>query len=161
MSACKAFCTELKKKRPGCTFGWPFGHNVHFGFTVSCCLTWLFFFLLCAGAGTDWEDPEDPTVIAENELLGAASSIDAAAKKLANLRPRISSTKVIHYFLLSFDRPNKFYGITGSAFFKKLVGCKICLIFLVVLWSDHNQISDILLQLWASTSTLVEFFSSD
>lgn len=58
-----------------------------------------FFFLLCAGAGTDWEDPEDPTVIAENELLGAASSIDAAAKKLANLRPRISSTKVIHYFL--------------------------------------------------------------
>lgn len=46
------------------------------------------------GAGTDWEDPEDPTVIAENELLGAASSIDAAAKKLANLRPRISSTKV-------------------------------------------------------------------
>jgi hypothetical protein len=106
-----------------------------------------FFFLLCAGAGTDWEDPEDPTVIAENELLGAASSIDAAAKTLANLRPRISSTKVIHYFLLSFDRPNKFYGITGSAFFKKLVGCKICLIFLVVLWSDHNQISDILLQL--------------
>jgi len=49
--------------------------------------------------GTDWEDPEDPTVIAENELLGAASSIDAAAKKLANLRPRICSTKV------GFDRP--------------------------------------------------------
>ena len=44
--------------------------------------------------GTDWEDPEDPTVIAENELLGAASSIDAAAKKLANLRPRTSSIKV-------------------------------------------------------------------
>lgn len=33
-------------------------------------------------------DPDDPTVIAENELLGAAASIDAAAKKLANLRPR-------------------------------------------------------------------------
>lgn len=33
-------------------------------------------------------DPEDPTVIAENELLGAAASIDAAAKKLASLRPR-------------------------------------------------------------------------
>lgn len=64
------------------------------------------------------------------------------------------------FFVLSFDRPNKFYSITGSAFLKKLVGCKICLIFLVVLWSDHNQISDILLQLWASTSTLVEFFSS-
>lgn len=38
--------------------------------------------------GSDWIDPEDPTVIAENELLGAAASIDAAAKKLANLRPR-------------------------------------------------------------------------
>lgn len=35
-------------------------------------------------------DPEDPTVIAENELLGAAASIDAAAKKLASLRPRRS-----------------------------------------------------------------------
>ncbi|GLV39682.1 rhea [Carabus blaptoides fortunei] len=38
--------------------------------------------------GTDWVDPDDPTVIAENELLGAAASIDAAAKKLASLRPR-------------------------------------------------------------------------
>ncbi|CAO1372381.1 unnamed protein product [Diamesa serratosioi] len=38
--------------------------------------------------GSDWVDPEDPTVIAENELLGAAASIDAAAKKLASLRPR-------------------------------------------------------------------------
>lgn len=35
-------------------------------------------------------DPDDPTVIAENELLGAAASIDAAAKKLASLRPRRS-----------------------------------------------------------------------
>lgn len=35
-------------------------------------------------------DPDDPTVIAENELLGAAASIDAAAKKLAALRPRRS-----------------------------------------------------------------------
>ncbi|CAG5092292.1 Similar to Tln1: Talin-1 (Mus musculus) [Cotesia congregata] len=40
--------------------------------------------------GADWVDPDDPTVIAENELLGAAASIDAAAKKLANLRPRRS-----------------------------------------------------------------------
>jgi hypothetical protein len=56
-------------------------------------------FLYCAKLGTDWEDPEDPTVIAENELLGAASSIDAAAKKLANLRPRVSSIKVILSFL--------------------------------------------------------------
>ncbi|XP_053983421.1 talin-1 isoform X2 [Hylaeus volcanicus] len=40
--------------------------------------------------GNDWVDPDDPKVIAENELLGAAASIDAAAKKLASLRPRRS-----------------------------------------------------------------------
>lgn len=39
-------------------------------------------------AGSDWVDPDDPCAIAETELLGAASSIDAAAKKLASLRPR-------------------------------------------------------------------------
>ncbi|KAL5020158.1 hypothetical protein ScPMuIL_003050 [Solemya velum] len=38
--------------------------------------------------GADWVDPEDLTVIAENELLSAANSIDAAAKKLAALQPR-------------------------------------------------------------------------
>merc|ERR1711899_29901 len=36
----------------------------------------------------DWVDPSDPTFIAENELLGAAKSIDSAAKKLAALKPR-------------------------------------------------------------------------
>lgn len=45
--------------------------------------------------GTDWiDDPEDPTVIAETELLGAASSIEAAARKLAALQPRRTSIKV-------------------------------------------------------------------
>ena len=39
-------------------------------------------------SGTEWVDPEDPTVIAENELLGAAAAIEAAAKKLEQLRPR-------------------------------------------------------------------------
>lgn len=48
-------------------------------------------------------DPEDPTVIAENELLGAAASIDAAAKKLASLRPR-KSLQVRHLFLLPNNR---------------------------------------------------------
>ncbi|CAH0404281.1 unnamed protein product [Chilo suppressalis] len=38
--------------------------------------------------GSDWVDPDDPTVIAESELLGAAASIDAAARKLDALRPR-------------------------------------------------------------------------
>ncbi|XP_013386332.1 talin-1 isoform X1 [Lingula anatina] len=38
--------------------------------------------------GTEWVDPDDPTVIAENELLTAANSIEAAAKKLAALKPR-------------------------------------------------------------------------
>ncbi|OWK01031.1 hypothetical protein Celaphus_00018421 [Cervus elaphus hippelaphus] len=38
--------------------------------------------------GTEWVDPEEPTVIAENELLGAAAAIEAAAKKLEQLKPR-------------------------------------------------------------------------
>lgn len=44
--------------------------------------------LVCCAPGTEWVDPEDPTVIAENELLGAAAAIEAAAKKLEQLRPR-------------------------------------------------------------------------
>lgn len=44
--------------------------------------------LSCVLTGTEWVDPEDPTVIAENELLGAAAAIEAAAKKLEQLRPR-------------------------------------------------------------------------
>jgi talin len=38
--------------------------------------------------GSDWIDSEDPTVIAENELLGAANAIEFAAKKLSILKPR-------------------------------------------------------------------------
>ncbi|KAJ8686379.1 hypothetical protein QAD02_022173, partial [Eretmocerus hayati] len=38
--------------------------------------------------GNEWTDPDNLTIIAENELLGAAASIDAATKKLASLRPR-------------------------------------------------------------------------
>ena len=51
--------------------------------------------------GSDWVNPEDPNVIAENELLGAAASIEAAARKLAELKPkprpkvRIASTRVV------------------------------------------------------------------
>lgn len=39
--------------------------------------------------GVDWVDPHDPTVIAETELLSAANSIEAAAKKLASLQPML------------------------------------------------------------------------
>lgn len=53
--------------------------------------------------GTDWVDPDDPTVIAENELLGAAASIDAAAKKLAGLRPRRSISQEGPDENLNFD----------------------------------------------------------
>lgn len=49
---------------------------------------WFRYTCACV-AGTEWVDPEDPTVIAENELLGAAAAIEAAAKKLEQLRPRI------------------------------------------------------------------------
>ena len=113
-------------------------------------------------SGIDWEDPDDPTVVAENELLGAAASIDAAAKKLANLRPRQSST---HVSSLSFGLPfwvsfffrfsltlNPFAVIVAPHRSKSLTGSKICLIFLVVSESVLNQISDILLQLEARSS---------
>lgn len=52
--------------------------------------------------GSDWVDPEDPTVIAENELLGAAASIDAAAKKLANLRPRRQTDVKVSFIFFNF-----------------------------------------------------------
>uniref|UniRef100_A0A8C7YUD1 Talin 2 n=1 Tax=Oryzias sinensis TaxID=183150 RepID=A0A8C7YUD1_9TELE len=48
--------------------------------------------------GSECVDPEDPTVIAENELFGAAASIEAAAKKLEQLKPR-AKPKVIIFVL--------------------------------------------------------------
>jgi len=47
--------------------------------------------------GQSWQEgggDDEPTLVAESELLGAASSIDAAARKLENLKPRVSSVKV-------------------------------------------------------------------
>ena len=38
--------------------------------------------------GSNWINPEDPTVIAENELMKAAASIELAAKRLEELQPR-------------------------------------------------------------------------
>lgn len=57
--------------------------------------------------GSDWEDPDDPMVIAETELNSAAITIEAAAKKLASLKPRMSKhhvSKILTYFciILSF-----------------------------------------------------------
>lgn len=72
---------------------------------------------VCA-LGSEWVDPEDPTVIAETELLGAAASIEAAAKKLEQLKPRAKpkvgdlhgsefTTAMLlnepHYFTESYD----------------------------------------------------------
>ena len=51
-------------------------------------------------SGSEWVDPEDPTVIAETELLGAAASIEAAAKKLEQLKPR-AKPKVGDYMMES------------------------------------------------------------
>jgi len=55
---------------------------------------------VCVDSGTDWVDPLDPTVIAENELLSAANSIEAAAKKLAQLQPRLRPRVHVSYCLL-------------------------------------------------------------
>ena len=46
----------------------------------------------------DWVNPTDPHVIAESELLQAAASIEAAAKKLSELQPRKSVVRVKHIF---------------------------------------------------------------
>lgn len=43
--------------------------------------------------GSDWVNPDDPNVIAENELLSAANAIEAAARKLALLKPRTGARK--------------------------------------------------------------------
>jgi len=49
---------------------------------------------------------KDPTVVAETELLNAAAAIEAAAKKLEELRPRpelvISYSEVEYLLLLLF-----------------------------------------------------------
>jgi len=53
--------------------------------------------------GSDWVDPLDLTVIAENELLSAANSIEAAAKKLAQLQPRLRPrVHILVVFITSF-----------------------------------------------------------
>lgn len=60
--------------------------------------------------GTEWVDPEDPTVIAENELLGAAAAIEAAAKKLEQLKPRakpkVSTAPPVFSALLMAECPH-------------------------------------------------------
>ena len=40
-------------------------------------------------------DTKDPNVIAETELLQAAASIEAAAKKLSELKPREKAVSII------------------------------------------------------------------
>lgn len=55
-------------------------------------------------SGSEWVDPEDPTVIAETELLGAAASIEAAAKKLEQLKPRAKPKVGVRQRELSAER---------------------------------------------------------
>ena len=56
--------------------------------------------LLSQLAGADWVDEKDPNVIAETELLQAAASIEAAAKKLSELQPR---RKAVRTLIKTFD----------------------------------------------------------
>ena len=44
----------------------------------------------------DWVDVKDPNVIAETELLQAAASIEAAAKKLAELKPKRTVVRTLY-----------------------------------------------------------------
>ena len=45
------------------------------------------YFSITMATTGDWVDVRDPNVIAETELLQAAASIEAAATKLAELKP--------------------------------------------------------------------------
>lgn len=67
--------------------------------------------------GADFIDPDDPTYIAENELLSAAQSIELAAKKLSVLKPRRRPKVKLQPFF--FDR----------AWYCQRPLVKICLIF--------------------------------
>merc|ERR1719471_1968203 len=56
------------------------------------------------GLKEGWVDPKDPTIIAENELLRAAQSIEAAATKLASLQPREAlAGKDMDTSMMNFD----------------------------------------------------------
>ena len=48
--------------------------------------------------GSDWVNLKDPTIVAETELLNAAAAIEAAAKKLEELRPRPEMV-ILHFSL--------------------------------------------------------------
>ncbi|KJH51637.1 I/LWEQ domain protein [Dictyocaulus viviparus] len=72
-----------------------------------------------------WADQSDPTVIAENELMGAASSIEAAAVKLAELRPRVQPFHLqlcLLYFHMCF--------ISSTPPLTMVALALICLVFL-------------------------------
>ena len=53
--------------------------------------------------GADWVDPDDPTLIAENELLGAAQTFEQAAKKLSTLKPRADVSGKVAEDDMKFD----------------------------------------------------------
>ena len=46
-------------------------------------------------------DPEDPAVVAEAELLGAAAKIESAARKLESLKARPKHSKVIKLIVIA------------------------------------------------------------
>lgn len=97
-------------------------------FSQICFPTIILFSLPFTIVGHDWEDPDDPTVIAENELMGAANSIDAAARKLMALRPRRVEKKVNSISVL-FTLPHNYllliYSFPRHTFFLHLPHSKL------------------------------------
>ncbi len=65
----------------------PFVFQITINVGTAHCISKLSYIILTF-VGSDWVDPNDPTVIAEAQLLGAASNIEAAARRLAELQPR-------------------------------------------------------------------------
>lgn len=108
LDAGAAVATAYRDLLEGVLRGCSADDRMHFSRRVAQCVTDLVS-MAQQLKGSDWIDPEDPTVIAGNELLGAAASIDAAAKKLANLRPRrLTDVKVkknvVLFLLYKFNR---------------------------------------------------------
>lgn len=62
--------------------------------------------MLCP-TGEGWVDTKDPNVIAETELLQAAASIEAAAKKLSELQPRKAAVSPDSSSLSSLSTPSQ------------------------------------------------------
>ena len=112
-------------------------------------------FLACL-CTADWVDVKDPNVIAESELLQAAASIEAAAKKLSELKPRETAVSQME----KTSQPG--CSVWSSCRFNQLFLCFTCTLFQRA-DEDLNfeeQILEAAKSIAAATSSLVKSASA-